>query len=323
MLRRGEARPWADLAEAQYGVVTRRQLLELGVSSDQVRWLVGSGRFQVLHRGVFATFSGPVSWHARVAAAVLQAGPAAAVAGRTALRLHGVLEHPPERIELCLPEGLPRRGAAVRSGAVTVRRRRHLDAMVQTAPWPPRLRVEHAVLDVADTCTDVQAVVSLVLDAVRRRRTTATRLREALVGRARHRWRDLLGEVLQEADDGVHSMLERRYLHGVERAHGLPHAVRQVRAVAPDGIRYRDLRYEQGVVVELDGVLAHPPERKWRDDARARGIVAAGDVPLVYGWAEVVGQRCRTAIEVGAVLTARGWSGTLTACSPTCPVGRP
>lgn len=321
MLRPGESSPWAVLAEAQYGAVTRQQLLALGLTSDQVRWLVSSGRFVTLHRGVFVTFTGPVPWRTRLAAAVLHAGPEAAVGGRASLHLHGVLEQPPQRIELCLPEGAVPRTRATRAGIVAVSARRHLERMVQAAPWPPRLRVEEAVLDVADDVAE-DAAVSLVLDAVRRRRTTVARLRGALDGRSRHRWRRVLGDVLLDADQGVHSVLERRYLNGVERAHGLPRAVRQQRAVTADGIRFWDLCYEQGVVVELDGVAAHPLEAKCRDDARGRGIVAAGDVPLVYGWADVVGNRCRTAAEVAAVLTARGWPGTPGPCSPTCPVGR-
>lgn len=322
MLRPGETSPWTSLAEAQYGVVTRRQLLQLGLTSDQIRWQVSSGRFRALHRGVFVTFTGPVPWRTRLAAAVLHAGSGAVAGGRTALHLHGVLEAPPERIELCLPEGLTRRTGAVKAGTVTVSTRRHLDRMIQTAPWPPRLRVEHAVLDVTEGLSE-DGAVALVLDAVRRRRTTAPRLRQTLDGRARHRWRELLGEVLLDAERGVHSMLERRYLHDVEQAHGLPRAVRQQRAVTADGVRYWDLRYEQGVVVELDGAAAHPEHAKSRDDARGRGIVAAGDVPLVYGWEDVVGHRCRTAAEVAAVLSARGWPGAPTPCSPSCPVGRP
>ena len=257
----------------------------------------------------------------RLAAAVLHAGADAAVAGRTALHLHGVLERPPEKVELCVPFGRQRRGRSVGSELV-VSARRHLDRLVQPVPWPPRVRVEPAVLDVLEQL-DQQAALALVLDAVRRRRTTVPRLREALDGRARHRWRGVLGEMLHDAGEGVHSMLEHRYLHGVERAHGLPRARRQQRAVTADGIRYWDLRYEQGVVVELDGLAAHPLHAKSRDDSRGRGIVLAGDVPLVYGWDDVVGDRCGTAAQVATVLTARGWPGRPHPCSPTCPVGRP
>jgi hypothetical protein len=208
---------------------------------------------------VFATFSGPMIWRSRLAAAVLHSGPDAVVGGRTALHLHGVLEQPAEPLEVCVPEGQRRRGAAVSSGGLLVSERRHLDLLTQPAPWPPRLRVEHAVLDVADGLAREDAVVGLVLDAVRRRRTTGERLREALDGRARHRWRKVLAEVLGEAAEGVHSMLERRYLRDVERAHRLPRAVRQHRAETADGIRYWDLRYpDQGVVIELDG---WPPTR--------------------------------------------------------------
>ena len=38
------------------------------------------------------------------------------------------------------------------------------------------------------------------------------------------RWRGWVTAALQDAADGVHSPLERQYVHGVERAHGLPAA---------------------------------------------------------------------------------------------------
>ena len=276
-----------------------------------------------------AAFSGPVPWITRVVGAVLHAGRDAAVAGRTALRLHGVLDardagadphHPDEPIEVCVPHD--RRVA--RTAGMSVRRCRDLGARVQQVPFPPRLRVEEAVLDVADTCTDLARVLALVLAAVQRRRTTAARLREALGKRSRHRWRPLLLEVLAEAADGVHSMLERRYLRDVERAHGLPRAERQHRDRTSAGTRYRDLRYRaQQLVVELDGAAAHPEHSRSRDDARGRGIVLTGDVPMVYGWTEVAGDPCGTAAEVVEVLTARGWAGTPHPCSrPRCHVPR-
>lgn len=211
----------------------------------------------------------------------------------------------------------------VRPPGLTLVTRANLEAVVQPVPWPPRLRLEEAVLDVAERQPDEGAAIAVVLAAVQRRRTTPARLRAALAARPRYRRRELISEVLTDAADGVHSLLERRYLQRVERAHGLPRAVRQFRELTADGVRYRDLRYEeQQVVIELDGVIAHPDDARRRDDARARGIVLAGDVPLVYGWTEVVGTPCQVATEVAAVLVTRGWSGSPRRCGPTCTLGR-
>jgi hypothetical protein len=313
---RGLRPNWEGLARDQCGAITRAQLLDLGWSADQVRWLVGSGRFQQLHRRVYATFTGPLPDLTRLSGAVLYAGAGAVLSGRTALALHGMTDLRPGRIEVCLPESRRVRP----SPGLTLSSRRDLERRVQSAPWPPRIRLEEAVLDVADALADPSAVIALVLATVQQRRTTPQRLRAALKVRARHRWRRLVTEVIHESADGVHSMLERRYLHDVERAHGLPRAERQPAERSGAGTRYRDLRYrQQRVVVELDGASAHPDHRKRHDDARNRGIVLAGDVPLVYGWVDVAGQPCRTAAEVAAVLAARGWPGRPRRCGPGCP----
>jgi len=48
----------SDLDQA--GVATRAQLLALGLAPGLIRQQVRSGRWQALHVGVYATFSGPV-----------------------------------------------------------------------------------------------------------------------------------------------------------------------------------------------------------------------------------------------------------------------
>ena len=254
-------------------------------------------------------------WSSRIAAAVLYAGTGAALAGRTSLTLHRVVDAAPHRIKLDIPE---RRRVRAQPG-LTLTARRDLAAKVQPAPWPPRLRVEEAMLDVADSLDQGAQVMALVLAAVQRRRTTPDRLRVALARRPRHRWRRQINEVIVESAEGAQSMLERRYLRDVERAHGLPRGQRQHRHRSEHGNRYRDVRYRRWrVVVELDGAIAHPEHRKQRDDARNRGIVLAGDVPLVYGWFEVAGDPCGCAAQVGAVLTAKGWPGSPHRCGPAC-----
>jgi hypothetical protein len=63
-------------------------------------------------------------------------------------------------------------------------------------------------------------------------------------------------------EDGCQSVLEWRYKHDVERAHGLPVGRRQ--AVRRHGLRklFDDVRYDEyHLAVELDGLVAHPARR--------------------------------------------------------------
>lgn len=306
----------------QAGVVTWGQVVERTGDVLNARRHVRSGRWRVLIPGIYATFNGPVPRLTWWWAYLLHAGRDAALAGEAALWLEGVRDRAPDVVEIHVPHSRRVKAAA---GSVVVRRRR-LEILVHPGRSPSRLRVEVAVLDVADRCARPERVIDVVLAAVQRRLTTPERLVASLRSRRRHRWRTLLEEVLAEADDGVHTPLERRYLLDVERAHGLPRAERNVARPGSESgsTTYPDLWYRRlRVLVELDGIRAHPRESAFRDSARDNRAVAVGDVPLRYGWREVAGDPCAVAAQVAEVLVRQGWTGRPRSCSASCPVGRP
>ena len=119
--------------------------------------------------------------------------------------------------------------------------------------------------------------------------------------------------------EGVHSPLEYRYLHGVERAHGLPRPDRQAEADRHPGRIFRDIHYRRyRVAVELDGTASHPDEQRWQDKRRDNAAAADGIFTLRYGWADVTERPCETAREIATVLARGGWPGTLRRCGPGC-----
>ena len=264
---------------------------------------------------MYATFTGPVGDLAAVLAAILGAGSGAAASHATALWLSGVIDDRPGLIHVSIPA---ERRVRSHTG-VRIHRARAGIHSVHPASSPPRSRVECAVLDASETASPV-VVVDLVLRAIQRRLTTVSRLRAALSSRSRHRHRSLLAEILEEAEAGVHSMLERRYLRDVERGHRLPSGRRNQADRGGDGInRYRDVRYRQWLtVVELDGRAGHPADEAFRDHRRDNAAEVAGDIVLRYGWRDVVRNPCRVAAEVAAVLQGRGWPGVPSPCGPGC-----
>jgi very-short-patch-repair endonuclease len=143
-----------------------------------------------------------------------------------------------------------------------------------------------------------------------------------MASRKKMRWRAALDDILAAAGDGIHSVLEYRYLRDVERAHGLPRSKHQVRVVIDGRPAYRDAYYEQyQVAVELDGRLAHQDEERWRDNQRDVKAQARGIVTCRYGWRDVYSHPCETAALLARILSQRGWKGTAVPCSPSCPVG--
>jgi predicted transcriptional regulator of viral defense system len=78
-MRRKVAPVAAEIARRQHGVVARRQLLRTGVTGSAIDRLVRSGWLHPLHRGVYAVGHRAVGSHGRDLAAVLAAGPGAAL----------------------------------------------------------------------------------------------------------------------------------------------------------------------------------------------------------------------------------------------------
>jgi len=199
---------------------------------------------------------------------------------------------------------------------VVVHRLADLDDKALWNTSPPRLRVEESALDVAAEATSDFDAIAVLADAVQSRRTTATRLIEAVGKRSRIRRRRFLVAVLHDVRDGACSALEHAYLNRVERRHGLPAADRQV-VLSSRGPLYRDVVYpRQSLVVELDGRLFHSRPTA-RDRDLERDLDAAIDrlTTVRLGWGQVVGRPCATARKLGHLLERLGWTGDVKSCS--------
>ena len=306
------------LAQRQGGIVSRSQALRMGLSPDMVKFRISSGRWLQMYQGVYATFTGVPSRGARLWAAVLLAGPGATLSYETAAELYRLADHATETIHVTIPG---QRRVRAPEGVILHRSARAVEAM-QGHTYPPRTKVEETVLDLAQAANSFDDVCGWVTRAIARELTDEARLHAAMSTRMRLRWRADLHQLIVAAASGDHSVLEFRYHRDVEQAHGLPESARQVPFVTPTGRRgRRDRLYEEyGVVVELDGRLAHPAENQWKDKARDNAAAAAGEQSLRYGWTQVKSQACTTAAEVARVLRRHGWDGRPRPCSPACPV---
>jgi hypothetical protein len=308
------------LARNQAGVVSRSQAIQAGLTSDTVRFRIISGRWQQIHRGVYATFTGVPGRGTQLWAAVLSAGPGAALSHETAAELHGLLDSPAKLIHITVPV---QRRIIVPDG-IRLHRSLRVAKAVQVRSYPPRTTVQETVLDLTQTALTFDDVCGWVTRAFARELTDETRLREAISARKRVRWHADLDGLITAAGGGNHSVLEFRYHRDVERAHDLPESSRQVAFAGPNGSRGRRDRVYEGyqVVVELDGRRAHPAETQWKDRARDNAAAAAGEQSLRYSWEQVTRQACATAVQVAKVLRVHGWNGRPRPCAPGCPVLR-
>src|SRR5206468_13052905 len=76
------------VAQNQGGVVSRSQAIRAGLSPGMIKFRVGSERWMQMYPGVYAIFTGAPGRGARLWAAVLLAGPGAALSHETAAELH-------------------------------------------------------------------------------------------------------------------------------------------------------------------------------------------------------------------------------------------
>src|SRR6516225_861686 len=262
-----------DLLRLQEGVITRRQALAGGLTEKAIVVRVQGERWQRLQAGVYATFSGEPPRTAVLWAAVLRGGPGAVLSHQTAAELYGLTDAQAPLIHLTVPNGSP----VTRPSGTVVHYSRRLEEARHPAFLPPRTRVEDSVLDLIGNMTSLDEAVSLISRAVGRRRTTAPLILAALASRPRMRWRADIIRVLDIAAEGAHSLLEYRYVTRVERPHGLPRGARQHPVSRGGSRQYQDVSYDEYMlVVELDGLAAHPVEARWRDARRDNTNTAYG-----------------------------------------------
>ncbi len=298
------------LLRQQRGVIATWQAQPAGLTPRHAESLVRAGRWQRLHRGVYATFTGDPPRDAVLWAAVLRAGRHSILSHQTAAELDGLADKRSKLLHVTVPVSERPRPIP---GLVLHSSRRILDIR-HPGLLPPRTMIEETVLDLAEEADSFDDVIALLARACQRRLTFPWVLRGRAQMRAKLRWRAEIMQSLDDVEAGVHSPLEYRYLRDVERAHGLPTAERQARAIQGGRTIHRDVFYQRyGVVVELDGRASHA-DRRLQDGRRDNAAAAQGVITLRYGWADVAEHPCETASEVGQALAMRGWPAPLKRC---------
>jgi len=306
-----------ELLTAQGNVIARRQSESSGIEVRAMRTRLSNGRWQRLQRGVYAAFSGEPSRETALWAALLRAGPYATLSHQTAAERHGLIDKPNALISITVPAS--RHPAQVKIPGVVIHRSDSILRTMHPAMLPPCTRVEDTVLDLIQVASTFDDAYAWICRAIGRRRTTAERIRLAMNARKKMRWRREITLALGDAEGGALSVLEYRYVHRVERPHGLPVARRQARIRQGTGSKYLDNLYEPfAVCVELDGTAAHPADEQWRDKRRDNANTVGGLLTLRFGLLDLGERRCETAAAVATLLRSRGWTGSLRTCGRGC-----
>jgi very-short-patch-repair endonuclease len=274
IVHRAASEAWR-LAASQHGVVSRRQLLELGLSPQAIQHRIKRGRLHRVDRGVYSVGRPELSQRGRWMAAVIACGPGAVLSHGSAAALWGIDEERGRLIDVAVPASSRCRREGVRTHRCRSLKQTHvarndgipvttvIRTLVDNAAHLDRAAMERAVNEAdrlglvdpeslrsaLDFCGGVPGVASL----------------RTLLDRRTFRLTD--------------SDLERRFLAIVD-ATGLARPLTRQRL---NGFRVDFHWPDLGLVVETDGLRYHrTPAQQARDRVRDQAHTAAGLVPLRF-----------------------------------------
>ena len=295
---RGETRSrLAELARRQHGVVSRSQLVSIGLGADAIDRLIAGALLHPIHRGVHAVGHRALTREARWLAAVLAAGPGAVLGVRFAAALWRLRDTSRSEIEVITPRVCRRPG--IRAHRIVL----PSDEVTIESGIP--------VTTPARTLFDLAAVVSqdqlehAFNEAEVRRLTSPTSL-DALVGRyPRRRGTTAIRRVLENhRKNGAsvpRSILERRFLALVD-AHDLPRP--KINRDSDHGELDATWHTER-LVVDCDGFATHGTREAFeRDRARDRALQVAGYRVVRITWRQLTTDADKIARQLSALLDA-------------------
>jgi very-short-patch-repair endonuclease len=246
-----------DLVRTQHGVVGRRQLLDLGMTTEAVRERRESGRLHEVHRGVYAVGRRELGRHGELMAAVLACGDDAYLSHRSGAELWRIAKRVQGPIEMTVPGNVVRS----RPGIVVHRCRNPRRRLLHRIPVGDPISV---LVDLA-TCLPDDELEDAVNEADRLDLIRTHRLRPALDGLPHRPGVGRLKALLDaQTFSRAANALERRFL-AIVRDAGLPAPATQ-RQLGPHRVDF--FWPERGLVVETDSLRHHRTAAEQEADLR-------------------------------------------------------
>jgi hypothetical protein len=282
----------ARIAAEAHGVVTRAQLVRLGITAEEIKQRVRRGTLLREHRGVYRVGHGAPSLEARYLAAVMACGEEAVLSGRAAGHLLYLLKGAAPPPEVTVP-------TERRVAGISTRRSRDLNRKDVTI-WRgiPTTTVPRTLVDLA-AYLPTDSLARACHEAGVRHRTTPTMVEAVLARRPNTPGATKLRRVMRGDVRVTLSKLESRFLEHLRTADlDLPETNR------PAGGRRVDCRWpEYRLTVELDSYRYHHSSHAWEQDRRReREARARGDEFRRYTYGDVFEQPEFMLTELAALL---------------------
>ena len=286
----------AHTAARQYGNVTRKQLLELGLGKGAIKSWVSTGRLYRVHRGVYAVGCPAVTPFERAMAAVLACGERAVLSHASALTLWGIWKRwdTPFHVTIVGDRRLK---------SVRIHRVRRLDRGETTRQHGiPVTTLARALLDCAPSMRP-KALNRAINDGRLAGQLRPTTLLELAARHPSHAGSPLIKAALgSTAERPTRSDFEAGFPGFCER-HSLP--IPRMNAIVC-GHEVDALFEREKVIVELDGWAFHSSRASFESDrSRDADTLAAGFETLRITWARYRHHPTKEAARLHAILAAR------------------
>ena len=279
------------LAARQHGIVSRAQLLQLGLSDDAIASRIGAGWLCRVHRAVFTVGRHPLTLHGRLLAAVWCLGGRAVLSHRSAAVLWGLLPETGPRVDVTVPSGgRGRKAIVVHRSTLSAEESARKDGIPVTTP--------------ARTVLDLAAVVSR--RELERAMDEAAYLRldlSRLAPRRGRRGGAALSRVLTDHQAGTtltRSRMEELMLSLCDRFE----LQRPLCNLEVEGYTV-DFGWPQArLIVETDGWQAHGTRRAFETDRRRDAhLIAAGWRPMRVTWDRLTKEPLEVAAQLKQLLS--------------------
>jgi very-short-patch-repair endonuclease len=292
-------------ATRQYGVISRVQLRELGLSDGGISARVARGVLVRLHHGVYAVGHTALGPRGRWTAAVLACGPGAVLSHAAAGALWELRASEATIIDVTVPGSGGRRH---RQG-LRVHRARSLDGRTTIKDGIPVTTPARTILDLAATL-DGRALERLLDQAENARLTDVASLDALARAHTGHKGAAKLRATLQAHEPGTtvtKSELEERFLALCRQA-GLP----QPRVNDDvEGFEVDFVFKDHRVLVETDSWRHHKSRESFESDRRRDAThAAAGYRTLRFTHRQMTGDPAAVTRALQAVLARRGSSSS-------------
>jgi hypothetical protein len=301
--RREERQRLARVITArQFGVASRRQLLQAGISRWEIEAELRAGRWHGLGRQAIGVAAGPEA-QATWWRAVFEVGPGAVLDGVSALQAVGMHGLTDTAVHVAVPKSTRWR----RCRGVVVHETRRYEIAGVVHGDIPRMRPEVAAVHAALWARTDREAAFLILAAAQQRLFAAEELGAEIAKVRRDKRLKLLRSLHADVVGGIQAVSERDFAQ-LCAVRGFPEPVRQHTCRLPSGRTFLDVTWDEfAVSVEVDGVQHLEPAAWIRDALKQNATAMSGYVVLRVPALALRLDPDPFLDQVAAALTAGGW----------------